>query len=116
MTTKTERELRRLLFLNHGCSGPALYGDDGEMQDKSCGIDFRRDPPATIEARWTATSASAREVALKEIDDAVTELEAPRNATQYGEIHELIEAARIDLLRKYLDSQDRDLSRLKAER
>jgi len=44
--------LRRLLFLRHGCSGPALYGDDGEMQCKNCGIDFRRDMADEIETKW----------------------------------------------------------------
>jgi hypothetical protein len=45
-------KFRRLLFLRHGCSGPSLYGDDGELQCSTCGIDFRRDSPDQIEARW----------------------------------------------------------------
>jgi hypothetical protein len=44
--------LRRLLFIRHGCSGPTLYGDDGEMQCKACGIDFRCMSATEIEARW----------------------------------------------------------------
>ena len=39
------KELRKILWLHHGCSGPR-YGDDGEMQC-NCGyhypIDFKRD-------------------------------------------------------------------------
>jgi len=53
------REARRLLFLNHGCFGPALYGDDGEMQDSACGIDFARDGMAFIEKRWTEKARRA---------------------------------------------------------
>lgn len=50
------RDLRRLLFLFHGHSGPDLYGDDGEMQCKRCGLDYRRDPLAKIEGTllWNA--------------------------------------------------------------
>lgn len=43
---------RRLLWLNHGCSIVALYGDDGEMQcssGKHQPIDFVRDTAITIE-------------------------------------------------------------------
>lgn len=51
-----EHILRRLLWLRHDkhcCAGPALYGDDGEMQCKVCGIDFKRMTPAEIENRFT---------------------------------------------------------------
>lgn len=41
--------LRRLLFLQHPCSGK--YGDDGEMQCGSCLIDFKRDEVETIHQR-----------------------------------------------------------------
>jgi hypothetical protein len=41
------REARELLWLGHGHSGPALYGDDGEMQCSGGGYcDFKR---ATLE-------------------------------------------------------------------
>ena len=46
-------ELRRLLFLRHGCSGPALYGDDGEMQCNHCLLDFKRDSPNEMHSNWT---------------------------------------------------------------
>lgn len=45
--------LRELLFLRHGCSGPALYGDDGERQCSACGIDFKRDSAEAISDRWS---------------------------------------------------------------
>lgn len=38
---QVERELRRTLWLNHGCV--ALYGDDGEMQCGDCLTDFKRE-------------------------------------------------------------------------
>lgn len=41
--------LRRLLWLRHGCSIVALYGDDGEMQCSACGIDFKRMEPEQID-------------------------------------------------------------------
>lgn len=49
--TQDERELllRKLLWLNHGCT--FLYGDDGEMQCGKCLIDFKRDDPKLIERK-----------------------------------------------------------------
>lgn len=41
--TDEEWELRRLLWLHHGCT-EGIYGDDGEMQCNACRIDFVRDP------------------------------------------------------------------------
>lgn len=43
------RKLRFLLWLNHGCSFPVLYGDDGEMQCNKCMIDFKRNSVEEIE-------------------------------------------------------------------
>lgn len=42
--TDTELDLRRRLWLNHGCNTGMenLYGDDGEMQCHKCGSDFLR--------------------------------------------------------------------------
>jgi hypothetical protein len=38
-----EHTLRYMLWLNHGrLTGHYLYGDDGELNCNSCGIDFRR--------------------------------------------------------------------------
>lgn len=50
--SRGERKLRQLLFIRHGCNGPALYGDDGELQCKSCLIDFLRMLPDEIEQRF----------------------------------------------------------------
>lgn len=36
--------VREWLWLNHGCTFQALYGDDGEMQCGGCRRDFKRDP------------------------------------------------------------------------
>jgi hypothetical protein len=44
--------LRYLLWMRHGCSVAALYGDDGEMQCGACGIDFKRDGPGRISERF----------------------------------------------------------------
>lgn len=44
-----ELDLRYLPWLNHGCAGPSLYGDDGEMQCHSCRLDFKRDSVRDIE-------------------------------------------------------------------
>jgi hypothetical protein len=44
--------MKRLLWLRHGCSTAALYGDDGEMQCGNCGADFKRDSADTIKARF----------------------------------------------------------------
>lgn len=41
----TERRLREMLWLKHGCNDGSiafLYGDDGEMQCHKCGSDFLR--------------------------------------------------------------------------
>ncbi len=48
---KDNKELRKLLWLNHGCSITTLYGDDGEMQCSSCRMDFKRDSIDLISKR-----------------------------------------------------------------
>lgn len=50
-----EQALREYLWLSHGHAGPALYGDDGEMQCGMCRrwFDYRRAPLAEI--IWQAT-------------------------------------------------------------
>ena len=44
--------LRRLLWIRHGCSFPALYGDDGCMDCNACIIDFKNTPAKDIERRF----------------------------------------------------------------
>ena len=57
---KTENTLlRQLLWLNHGCSPAALYGDDGEMQCSACLIDFKRDPADRIMAAFIRRGSEA---------------------------------------------------------
>ena len=44
LTPATEMLIRMFLWEGHGHSGPALYGDDGEMQCKRCKYwDYKRD-------------------------------------------------------------------------
>lgn len=52
--TDTEKELRQLLWLRHGCPMHMLYGDDGEMQcnNRGCMIDFKRMPVEEIKRAW----------------------------------------------------------------
>lgn len=45
-----ESTLRRLLWAHHGHD--ALYGDDGELQCHSCGLDYLRASALDIDARW----------------------------------------------------------------
>lgn len=49
-----EQILRELVWYGHGCSGAALYGDDGEMQCAECRIDFKRDSVTEIQQRLQA--------------------------------------------------------------
>lgn len=57
------KELRKLIWLRHGCPITSLYGDDGEMQCSRCGIDFKRSPVAAIIERFEA-------IAVKALEDA----------------------------------------------
>lgn len=50
--TKEIDKLKELLWLRHGCSIAALYGDDGEMQCSSCGLDFKRFTASQIEEHF----------------------------------------------------------------
>ena len=42
MLETENQQLRKLLWLNHGCDVTALYGDDGEMGCCKCAVDFKR--------------------------------------------------------------------------
>jgi hypothetical protein len=54
------RDPRKELWLHHGHFGPALYGDDGEMQCKSCEVwDYRRAPFAVIALQAAKSLRSA---------------------------------------------------------
>ncbi|MBT6050462.1 MAG: hypothetical protein HOG49_26990 [Candidatus Scalindua sp.] len=46
------KELRELLWINHGHDFHALYGDDGEMQCAECHVDFKRHSPELITQIW----------------------------------------------------------------
>ncbi len=48
LSQEQEMILREMVWLNHGCSSGALYGDDGEMQCNKCMIDFKRMAPSQI--------------------------------------------------------------------
>ena len=66
--TEDEKKLRKLLWLNHGCSLDTLYGDDGEMQCNKCFIDFKRDSIEQIEKQlfktqtWTTKSDKSQTI------------------------------------------------------
>jgi hypothetical protein len=49
-------KLRKLLWLNHGCSVDLLYGDDGELQCSTCGIDFKRNSVSFIDNQFLLRS------------------------------------------------------------
>ena len=53
-------QLRKLLWLNHGCSIRSLYDDDGEMQCNGCLIDFKRDSVEDIERHLNSRCWSLR--------------------------------------------------------
>lgn len=50
--SSSNREIRKLLWLRHGCPIQALYGDDGEMQCSICLVDFLRDSVEDIESKF----------------------------------------------------------------
>lgn len=64
-------ELRYMLFLRHGGFGHTLYGDDGEMQCGTCGVDFKR---------MTATEIAARflNIGMRQLQAAIDEAEKPK--------------------------------------
>ena len=49
-------KLKELLWIRHGCSFNALYGDDGEMQCSSCGLDFKRMTAKELENAWVQSN------------------------------------------------------------
>lgn len=57
--------LRKLLWIRHGCSISALYGDDGELQCGRCLIDFKRLTAEKIESIFQRNNDAAR-AAVKE--------------------------------------------------
>lgn len=62
------RALRRLLWLHHGHDGPAIYGDDGEMQCHACPLDFRRAGIEQIAQRfWQRNSGIEADVSIDQL-------------------------------------------------
>ena len=53
MNKNENYQLRKLLWLHHGCHIDSLYGDDGEMQCQHCLIDFKRDSIEDIASHFT---------------------------------------------------------------
>jgi len=70
-----EMMLRRLLWAKHG-HGQYLYGDDGELQCKYCGIDFKRNSVSEIVGMFATTDMDAL------LDWARKEKEEKGNAEQ----------------------------------
>jgi DNA-directed RNA polymerase subunit RPC12/RpoP len=54
-TEKEKLQIRKFLWMNHGCGLIGLYGDDGELQcnniSEHCPIDFKRDSFNDIEKK-----------------------------------------------------------------
>jgi len=81
---------RRVMALRHGCNPSALYGDDGELQCKECGVDFARMEPDEIENHWwqqqlasiyrSATPPAAAPEPTEAMVDAVVNALAHRGA------------------------------------
>jgi hypothetical protein len=71
----SDTDLREWLWLNHGCSIAALYGDDGELQ---CGngrphhlpLDFKRQPLKEILKATVDAGRSRRKAAESALDEA----------------------------------------------
>lgn len=86
-----EIELRRFLWVNHGCPVSALYGDDGEMQCNAtmvhAPIDFKRealpDLVRVVVARLQAARPSGED--------------APRERRKLAEAEELVRELRSEL-------------------
>ena len=79
LLAKEVQSLRKLLWLKHGCSTTALYGDEGEMQCGACIIDFKRDPIKRIEEIFNRKAfEAARQICgqskSKSIAEAVAEI------------------------------------------
>lgn len=53
LKVEANKDLRKLLWLRHGCNITSLYSDDSEMQCNKCLIDFKRDTPESIKKRFT---------------------------------------------------------------
>lgn len=76
-------QLRKLLWLNHGCSITALYGDDSEMQCGACAVDFKRWSMSAMLMAWRSkarvlpagTSDESLQQLFNAADDAIDHLE-----------------------------------------
>ncbi len=60
MQPDLELRIRQLLWLLHGHQG--LYGDDGEMQCATCGLDYKREDLERIASRLELIRMLARAV------------------------------------------------------
>lgn len=64
----SEKLLREMLWLRHGCSSRVLYGDDGKMFCNSCMIDFVNDSPEKIQARFWVLAQQRAEQFINPVD------------------------------------------------
>lgn len=83
-----EKELRRLLWIRHGCGVSALYGDGGEMQCCLCGVDFMRMTPKEMNDSWDAISGDPLQVEILRlrgrVDDLLSILADAERAARLG--------------------------------
>lgn len=76
-------EIRKLLWLRHGCPINALYGDDGEMQCGICLVDFRRDSAEDIKAKFRRANWKAPVPQLKDCFPCVLYFETRAEANSF---------------------------------
>lgn len=82
-------QLRKLLWLHHGHEGPALYGDDGEMQCHACVIDFRRADPNDIDERWYAEGVKRYHAEQSALAEVTRERDLYKHSAEVGCINSL---------------------------
>lgn len=86
MTDAQQIELRQLLWLRHGCPINALYGDDGEMQCGICLVDFRRDSPEDMLAKFKRANWQAPVPQLEATFPCVLYFDSREDATEFIEL------------------------------
>lgn len=77
-TSEEAKQLRRLLFLSHPCSGK--YGDDGELQCASCRIDFKRDSVEHIDLKLIARGMKLMDALLSSPSPSILQKDTTANA------------------------------------
>jgi hypothetical protein len=82
----SDLEMRKLLWLRHGCPINALYGDDGEMQCGICLVDFKRDSAEDIHAKFRRANWKSPVPQLKDCFPCVLYFESRAEANDFLEM------------------------------